>query len=48
MRLSCLIFPDIAKLNTPEMFCDYQITKLCVCVFLMSLKLEIQLEYHSI
>ena len=28
MRLSCLIFPEIAKLNTPEMFCDYQIAKL--------------------
>ena len=25
MRLSFLIFTEIAKLNTLEMFCDYQI-----------------------
>ena len=28
MGLSFLIFTKIAKLNTPEMFCDYQIAKL--------------------
>ena len=28
MRLSCLIFAEIAKLNTREMFCTHQITKL--------------------
>ena len=31
MKLSFLIFTEIAKLNTREIFCNYQISKLDIC-----------------